>query len=97
VPWFWTHQGDLKLQIAGLGGDIDTEVLRGDPQQKKFSVFGYRRGRLAIVESTNRPADHVAARRLLAAGQGPSPEQAADPAFDLKSLAKAATDVPVAS
>lgn len=101
VPWFWTHQGDLKLQIAGLGGDIDTEVVRGDPTARKFSVFGYRDGALATVESVNRPADHVAARRLLAAGHDLDPEQAADPTVDLKAIAKAGAQsgagVPAAS
>lgn len=96
VPWFWTHQGHLKLQIAGLGGDIDAEVVRGELHTKKFSVFGFRGDQLATVESTNRPADHVAARRLLAAGQGPTPEQIADPDLDLKSLAKAAAGLAVA-
>lgn len=91
VPWFWTHQGGLKLQIAGLGGDVDRQVVRGDPGQQSFSVFGFRDGRLATVESVNRPADHVAARRLLSAGTGPTPEQAADPAVDLKALAAAAS------
>lgn len=91
VPWFWTHQGALKLQIAGLGGDVDREVVRGDPAQGRFSVFGFRDGRLATVESVNRPADHVAARRLLAAGAGPTPDQAADPTLDLKTLAAAAS------
>ncbi|QJY48108.1 NAD(P)/FAD-dependent oxidoreductase [Pseudonocardia broussonetiae] len=90
VPWFWTHQGPLKLQIAGLGGDLDREVVRGDPAQGRFSVFGFRDGRLATVESVGRPADHVAARRLLAAGAGPTPDQAADPAVDLKALAAVA-------
>ncbi|MEU7813091.1 FAD-dependent oxidoreductase [Pseudonocardia sp. NPDC049154] len=91
VPWFWTHQGDLKLQIAGLGTGVDTEVLRGDPSTRRFAVLGYREGTLATVESINRPADHVAARRLLAAGASPSPDQAGDPAFDLKSFAAAAS------
>lgn len=91
VPWFWTHQGGLKLQIAGLGGGVDQEVVRGDPGQNRFSVLGFRDGRLATVESINRPADHVAARRLLAAGTGPTPEQATDPAVDLKALAAVAS------
>ncbi|MFC5064822.1 NAD(P)/FAD-dependent oxidoreductase [Actinomycetospora atypica] len=97
VPWFWTHQGDLKLQIAGLGGGIDTEIVRGDPAARKFSVFGFRDDRLATVESVNRPADHVAARRLLAASAAPTPEQVADPDTDLKGLAASAAAVAAAS
>ncbi|MFJ9588039.1 NAD(P)/FAD-dependent oxidoreductase [Streptomyces acidicola] len=90
VPWFWTHQGDLKLQIAGLGTGVDTEIVRGDPRTRRFSVFGYRSGALATVESINRPADHVAARRLLAAKASPAPEDVADPEFNLKAYAAGA-------
>ncbi|MDA3644042.1 FAD-dependent oxidoreductase [Saccharopolyspora indica] len=88
VPWFWSDQGDLRLQIAGLGLPGDDEVLRGDVGAGKFSVFRFRGGELAAVESANRPADHLAARRLLAADSPLRPEQAADPAFDLKAHAK---------
>lgn len=90
VPWFWSDQGGAKLQIAGLAQGTDREVLRGDVSGMKFSVFCYRGDRLVAVESANRPADHMAARRLLTAGLSPTPEQAADPGFDLKSLFAAA-------
>jgi 3-phenylpropionate/trans-cinnamate dioxygenase ferredoxin reductase component len=89
VPWFWTHQGGLKLQIASLGDDADTEVVRGEPGTGRFSVFRYRGDRLLAVDSVNRPADHVAARRLLAADRHPTPEQIADPEFDLRTAATA--------
>ncbi|QRE76706.1 NAD(P)/FAD-dependent oxidoreductase [Methylobacterium aquaticum] len=87
VPWFWSDQGPLKLQIAGLCQPHDLAVRRGDPGQGGASVFCYRAGRLAGVESLNRPADHMIARRLLQAGRSPTPEQAADPGFDLKAFA----------
>jgi 3-phenylpropionate/trans-cinnamate dioxygenase ferredoxin reductase subunit len=87
VPWFWSDQGPLKLQIAGLCQPHDHAVLRGDPDSGAVSVFCYRGDRLAGVESLNRPADHMIARRLLQAGRGPTPDQAADPGFDLKALA----------
>lgn len=90
VPWFWSDQGGAKLQIAGLAQDIDEEVLRGDVAGMKFSVFRFRGGRLAAVESVNRPADHMAARRLLTAEAALTPGQAADSAFELKSLLAAA-------
>ncbi|WP_298967812.1 FAD-dependent oxidoreductase [uncultured Methylobacterium sp.] len=87
VPWFWSDQGPMKLQMAGLAAPHDRAVVRGDPESGGFSVFCYRAGRLVGVESLNRPADHMIARRLLAAGIGPSPDQAADTAFDLKGFA----------
>jgi 3-phenylpropionate/trans-cinnamate dioxygenase ferredoxin reductase component len=88
VPWFWSDQGDLKLQIAGITTGHDASVLRGDPESGHFSVFCYRTGRLIGVESVNQTADHVVARRLLAGEPGLTPEQAADESFDLRAHAR---------
>ena len=87
LPWFWSHQGPARLQIAGLSAGYDETVLRGDPSADKFSVFLYRRGRLIAVESVNAPADHLAARRLIEKGITVPPDVAADPTSDLKALA----------
>ncbi|GEP11030.1 NAD(P)/FAD-dependent oxidoreductase [Methylobacterium gnaphalii] len=87
VPWFWSDQGRHKLQIAGLAETGDGSVVRGSGDA--FSVFRYRDGRLCAVEAINRPAEHMAARRILALGRELTPEQAAEPAFDLKALATA--------
>ncbi|MGU3536639.1 NAD(P)/FAD-dependent oxidoreductase [Methylobacterium sp. A54F] len=84
VPWFWSDQGPHKLQIAGLAAPADERVQRGEGSS--LSVFRFRDSRLAAVESVNRAADHMVARRLLAAGTPLTPEQAADPGFDLKAL-----------
>jgi len=89
VPWFWSDQGDLKLQIAGITVGHDTAVLRGDPESGHFSVFCYRAGRLIGVESVNQTADHVVARRLLAGDPKLTPEQAADLSYDLRAHARA--------
>lgn len=91
VPWFWSHQGSVRLQIAGLQhAGMDT-VLRGDPASGMFSVFGYLDGDLVVVESVNAPADHLAARRVLGAGLPVPPALAADPAFDLKGFSRSAS------
>ena len=87
VPWFWSDQGPRKLQIAGLSGPDDASVVRR--AGTGFSVFRFRDGRLSAVESVDRPADHMAARRIIAAGRALTPDQAADPGFDLKALATA--------
>jgi 3-phenylpropionate/trans-cinnamate dioxygenase ferredoxin reductase component len=86
VPWFWSHQAHLKLQMAGLPSPGCEEVLRGDPDAGSCSVFLFCGGTLVCVESLNRAADHMLARRLLASDLGLTPEQAADSSFDLKSL-----------
>jgi 3-phenylpropionate/trans-cinnamate dioxygenase ferredoxin reductase component len=88
VPWFWSDQGDLKLQIAGITVGHDTSVLRGDPESGRFSVFCYRAGRLIGVESVNQTADHVVARRLLAGDPNLTQEQAADESYDLRAHAR---------
>ncbi|WP_179273594.1 MULTISPECIES: NAD(P)/FAD-dependent oxidoreductase [unclassified Rhodococcus (in: high G+C Gram-positive bacteria)] len=85
VPWFWSNQGSMKLQIAGYTQCSDTDVVRGDPKQGKFSVFRFLDGHLRAVESINRPADHVTARRLLALGDSPTPESITT-TTDLRSL-----------
>jgi 3-phenylpropionate/trans-cinnamate dioxygenase ferredoxin reductase subunit len=90
LPWFWSDQGDLKLQIAGLSHGVDRWTLRGDPKDRAFAAFGFRAGALAAVETVNRGAEHMAARRIIGGGLPISPDEAADPAFDLRKLALAA-------
>ena len=84
VPWFWSDQRDVKLQIAGITVGHDNAVLRGDPESGHFSVFCFRAGRLIGVESVTQAADHVVARRLLAGNPKLAPEQAADVSYDLR-------------
>jgi 3-phenylpropionate/trans-cinnamate dioxygenase ferredoxin reductase subunit len=86
VPWFWTDQFDLRLQMAGLSQGYDEAVTRGDPDSQKFSVFYFRASRLIAVDSINRPADHIIARRLLASHAAVTPEQARDEKVNLKDL-----------
>lgn len=87
LPWFWTDQYDVRLQMAGLSQGHDHSVVRGAATSAKFSVFYFRGDRLIAVDSVNRPGDHMTARRLLAAGVHVSPEQAADERTDLRKLA----------
>ncbi|MBB3053175.1 3-phenylpropionate/trans-cinnamate dioxygenase ferredoxin reductase subunit [Prauserella isguenensis] len=94
LPWFWSHQGPMKLQIAGLRLPDDRALVLGDPAEGKFSVCSYRGERLVAVESLNRPADHMAARRLLAEGRAPAPERLDDPGFSLKVFARALEPTP---
>jgi 3-phenylpropionate/trans-cinnamate dioxygenase ferredoxin reductase subunit len=84
LPWFWSDQGDDKLQIAGLTTGYDRVVVRGDRAQRSFSAFCYKSGRLVGVESINRAGDHVFGRKILGLNRSIEPEQAADPGFDLK-------------
>ena len=86
TPWFWSDQYDRKLQMAGLAAGTDTEVRRGPSGSPSLSLWRFRSGRLAAVETVDAPKDHLLARRLLDAAVSPTPEQAGDPSFDLASL-----------
>jgi 3-phenylpropionate/trans-cinnamate dioxygenase ferredoxin reductase subunit len=83
-PWFWSDQGDDKLQIAGLTTGYDRVVVRGDRAQRSFSAFCYKSGQLVGIESVNRASDHVFGRKILAMNRSIDPEQAADVSFELK-------------
>ena len=83
-PWFWSDQGEDKLQIAGLTTGYDRVVVRGDRAQRSFSAFCYKSGQLVGVESVNRASDHVFGRKILGLNRSIDPEQAQDPGFDLK-------------
>ncbi len=91
VPWFWTDQFDLKLQMAGLSSGFDEVVVRGEAASRRFSVFYFREGKLLAVDSINRPGDHLVARKLLVAGVEITGAEAGDPGFDLKTAAASRT------
>jgi len=86
LPWFWSYQGELKLQMAGLPASGADEIVRGDPNGTACSVFIFQDDKLICVESLNRPGDHMLSRRLLSNRVALTREQAGDPKFDLKSL-----------
>jgi 3-phenylpropionate/trans-cinnamate dioxygenase ferredoxin reductase subunit len=90
VPWFWSNQGDLRLQIAGLSTGFDEHVVRGDPDSEKFSVLYYREGRLLAVDAVNSPPDYMVVRKALTQGGTIPAERAADAATPLKHLLVAA-------
>ncbi len=86
VPWFWSTQGDLRLQIAGLTAGFDEYVLRGDPDSEKFSVLYYRQGELLGVDAVNNPADYLVVRKALTIGVPLPAAGAADSTMPLKAL-----------
>lgn len=86
VPWFWSDQGDVKLQMVGLSYNATHNVLRGDPAGGAFSVFHFQGERLVAIDSVNRATDHMVGRRLIGAGTSPTAETCADETIDLKTL-----------
>ena len=86
VPWFWSDQYDLKLQIAGVG-DPDAElILRGDPASRAFSCLHLRDDRLVAIDCVNRGADFLAAKKLIAEQRPLDRARAADPTIRLADL-----------
>ena len=85
-PWFWSEQGSLRLQMAGLMPADGVRHRRPGATPASFSILHYVGDRLACVESVNAPLDHMAARKLLETGKSPAPTVACDPAVALKSL-----------
>jgi 3-phenylpropionate/trans-cinnamate dioxygenase ferredoxin reductase subunit len=84
LPWFWSDQGGLRLQMAGLMPADGQRFRRPGATPESFSVLHYAAGRLACVESVNAPLDHMTARKLLEAGRSPEPALACDGAVPLK-------------
>ena len=75
LPWFWSDQGDIKLQIAGLRAPSDEVRLVSGDSPERLAAYAFRDERLVAVETLNWPAEHLAARRLL---EQPIPVCAAD-------------------
>ena len=86
IPWFWSNQADLKLQIAGLCNGYDRTVLRRDEERGKFSVLYYRQGQVIAADCVNAPLDFMAVKNALAKGQNVPADAASDPATPLKTI-----------
>ena len=86
VPWFWSDQYDLKLQMVGFSAGADDEVVRGDPETGSFARFYLTGGVLTAVDAVNRPKEFMASKLLVAAKKAVDAGQLADEAVDIKSL-----------
>ena len=66
LPWFWSDQYDLKLQIAGLNAGYDEVLLSGDPSRERdFSCFYFRESELIAADCVNRPRDFMSSKRAI--------------------------------
>lgn len=84
VPWFWSDQYELKLQIAGVPFEADRQVIRGDPDHAKFAVYHLCSERVVAVEALNSPLDFIAGKQFIAAGSAVCAERLADPSLKPK-------------
>lgn len=87
VPWFWSDQYDLKLQIAGLPFEADRQVVRGDVAAAKFAVFHLKGDLLQAVEAVNAPPEFMAGKQLIAKRTPVSAEKLADITVSMKEVA----------
>ena len=86
LPWFWSEQGSMRLQMVGLMPTDGTRFRRLGASEQSFSILHYVGAALRCVESVNAPVDHMMARKLLEAGRSPDPALACDSAKALKSF-----------
>jgi 3-phenylpropionate/trans-cinnamate dioxygenase ferredoxin reductase subunit len=86
IPWFWSDQFELKLQMVGFSGDGDTEVVRGSMADNAFAVFYLKEGKLVAADAVNSPKEFMVCRQLV--GSPVDAAVLADPATDLKTLLK---------
>jgi 3-phenylpropionate/trans-cinnamate dioxygenase ferredoxin reductase subunit len=86
VPWFWSDQYDLKLQMVGISRDYDRFVIRGSSAERNFIGFYLRDGRIIAADAVSRPGEFMVAKRMVAARAAVDPAMLADGAIPLKSL-----------
>jgi 3-phenylpropionate/trans-cinnamate dioxygenase ferredoxin reductase subunit len=86
VPWFWSDQYDVKLQIAGLNSSYDRIVVRPSDRQGVVSHWYFSGDDLLAVDAMNDPRSFMAAKRLLERGVATDPAAIADSTINLKDL-----------
>ncbi len=84
IPWFWSDQYELKLQMVGFSGDGDTQVLRGSMAANQFAIFYLKAGAVVAADAVNSPKEFMVCKQLI--GKQVDPAKLADPATDLKEL-----------
>jgi 3-phenylpropionate/trans-cinnamate dioxygenase ferredoxin reductase subunit len=84
IPWFWSDQYELKLQMVGFSADGDTQVLRGDKAANQFAIFYLKDGNVVAVDAVNSPREFMICKQLY--GKPVDAKVLADPETDLKSL-----------
>ena len=84
VPWFWSDQYELKLQMVGFSTDGDQQVIRGDKAANQFSVFYLKDSKVVAVDAVNSPREFMVCKQLY--GKAVDAEKLADASVDLKTL-----------
>jgi len=89
LPWFWSDQYDLKLQIVGLSEGFDEVVLRGEPETgRKFSAFYFRAGKLIAVDAVNSPQAFMVGKQIITRGLAVDKSKLSDRTIAMKEFLK---------
>jgi len=86
IPWFWSDQYDLKLQMVGFSSDGDQQVIRGTEESHAFTVFYLKDGVVVAADSVNNPKEFMICKKLVAERVNVDPQKLADVSLDMKSL-----------
>ena len=87
VPWFWSEQYDLMLQIAGLSQGYDEIITRGDPGNgRSFAAFYLRKGRVIAVDAVNKPQEFMFSKKLIPLQKTIDKKRLADAGTPIKEL-----------
>jgi 3-phenylpropionate/trans-cinnamate dioxygenase ferredoxin reductase subunit len=86
VPWFWSDQYDLKLQIAGLSTGYDDVVIRGNPADRSFACLYLKNETLIATDAVNSPKEFVQSKSLIANHTKVSRDDLADTDKELKAF-----------
>jgi 3-phenylpropionate/trans-cinnamate dioxygenase ferredoxin reductase component len=84
IPWFWSDQYELKLQMVGFSADGDAQVVRGNMEANEFAVFYLKEGAVVAVDAVNSPKEFMICKQLI--GKQVDPKVLADSSADLKTL-----------
>ncbi len=84
VPWFWSDQYELKLQMVGFSADGDSSVTRGDKAANQFAVFYLKDNKVVAVDAVNSPKEFMVCKQLY--GKSVDPAALSDPEVELKTL-----------
>jgi 3-phenylpropionate/trans-cinnamate dioxygenase ferredoxin reductase subunit len=92
VPWFWSDQYNVKLQIVGITEGYDQFVIRGKPDERSFAAFYLQNGKLLAVDAINSPREFMLGKKLVTAGARFDIAELGDADKDFKELATAALE-----
>ena len=86
VPWFWSDQFDLKLQMVGISDGYDAVVQRGSMDADDFAMFYFEDGALIAVDAVNRPREFMACRKLVPERPRIDPARLADESIPMQEM-----------